>query len=120
LNIRVYYEDTDVSGNVYHSNYLNYCERARSEIFFSRGESPILEEGHFVVSSISAKFIKSARFGELLTVKTEPIQVRKASLTLLQTIYRDEVKIFEAEVKLAFLDGEKPTKLPERVVKLFN
>ena len=60
MQLRVYYEDTDTGGVVYHSNYLNFCERARSELFFQRGLSPHKTNAFFVVSHIDAKFIKPA------------------------------------------------------------
>ncbi|MGD9625492.1 MAG: acyl-CoA thioesterase, partial [Arcobacter sp.] len=52
MKLRVYYEDTDAGGIVYHSNYLNFCERARSDVFFQKGFSPVLEGGHFVAKKI--------------------------------------------------------------------
>jgi acyl-CoA thioester hydrolase len=120
LKIRVYYEDTDVSGNLYHSNYLNYCERDRSELFFSRGLSPILPEGHFVVSGIDAKFLKSAKFSDLLDVKTEVARIRGASVELIQEIFREDEKLFSSRVKLAFLNGDKPTRIPDETLKIFK
>ncbi|MDO9208030.1 MAG: YbgC/FadM family acyl-CoA thioesterase, partial [Sulfuricurvum sp.] len=90
MQIRVYYEDTDVGGVVYHSNYLNFCERARSQLFFDAGRSPILAEGHLVAKHIEADYIKSAKFGDLLTVDTLLKSIKNASFTLIQRIYRDE------------------------------
>jgi len=52
VKIRVYYEDTDAGGVVYHSNYLNFCERARSELFFQKELSPVLQNGHFVARKL--------------------------------------------------------------------
>lgn len=108
MKIRVYYEDTDLGGVVYHSNYLNFCERARSELFFSKGQSPVLEEGHFVAKSLEADFIKSALFADVLEVKTKLLSLKHASFTLQQTIYRDEEKLFSMKIKLAYLthDGQ--------------
>ena len=108
MKIRVYYEDTDLGGVVYHSNYLNFCERARSELFFSKGQSPVLEEGHFVAKSLEADFIKPALFADVLEVKTELLSLKHASFTLQQTIYRDEEKLFSMKIKLAYLthDGQ--------------
>jgi acyl-CoA thioester hydrolase len=119
MEIRVYYEDTDISGNVYHSNYLNFCERARSELFFSKGISPILNNGHFVVSSLSAKFLKPANFGEVLKVETKVLEIKRVSLKLLQTIYRGNEKIFFVEITLAFLNGNKLAKLPNKIKDIF-
>lgn len=106
MKLRVYYEDTDVGGVVYHSNYLNFCERARSELFFSQGKSPILEGGHFVASSLEAKFAKPAKFGDLLEVKTELDVLKNASFSLIQTIYRGEELLFKMKINLVYLDAE--------------
>ena len=103
MKIRVYYEDTDVGGVVYHANYLNFCERARSEMFFTKGKNPILESGHFVASSLEANYVKPAFFADILEVKTELVSLKYASFTLKQTIYRDNEKIFEMKIKLAYL-----------------
>ena len=103
MNIRVYYEDTDLGGVVYHANYLNFCERARSELFFSKGKSPVLDGGHFVASSLEANYIKPALFADVLEVKTELTSLKFASFTLRQSIYRSDEKIFEMKIKLAYL-----------------
>lgn len=113
MQIRVYYEDTDVGGVVYHSNYLNFCERARSQLFFDAGRSPILSGGHFVAKHIEADYLKSAKFGDLLEVTTTRIQLKNASFTLLQQIFRDNEKMFEMKIDLVYLDFEgKMTKIP--------
>lgn len=114
MKIRVYYEDTDVGGVVYHSNYLNFCERARSELFFAADRSPITSVGHFVVKEIKANYVKSAKFGDVLEVKTSLKSVKNASLIMIQKIYRDEVLIFEMEVKLVHLTlGGEIALIPE-------
>lgn len=113
MQIRVYYEDTDVGGVVYHSNYLNFCERARSQLFFDAGRSPILAGGHFVAKHIEADYLKSAKFGELLEIKTTLIQIKNASFSLLQQIFRDDEKVFEMKVDLVYIDFEgKMAKIP--------
>ena len=104
MKIRVYYEDTDVGGVVYHSNYLNFCERARSEAFFKRGMSPVLEEGHFVARKLNADFFKSAKLGDILDIQTQLIDMKAASFTLKQTIFRDDEKIFELEILLVHIN----------------
>ncbi len=108
MQIRVYYEDTDIGGVVYHSNYLNFCERARSEAFFSKGMNPVLEEGHFVARKVTADFYSSAKLGDLLDITTEFVSMKSASFILKQTIYKEESKIFELEILLAYLsfDGK--------------
>lgn len=104
MNIRVYYEDTDIGGVVYHSNYLNFCERARSQLFFDAGRSPILEGGHFVAKHIEADYLKSAKFGDLLEVKTTLIQIKNASFSLLQQVFRADEKLFEMKIDLVYIN----------------
>lgn len=106
MHIRVYYEDTDVGGVVYHSNYLNFCERARSQLFFDAGRSPILENGHFVAKHIEADYIKSAKFGDTVEVKTALVNLKNASFTLLQQVYRGKEKLFEMTILLVYLNFE--------------
>ncbi len=112
MQIRVYYEDTDTGGVVYHANYLKFCERARSEAFYALGLTPELESGHFVARRLSAEFIASAKLGDLLEVKSELINMKAASFDLKQEIYKDGQKIFELEILLAYITFEgKPQKL---------
>lgn len=112
MKIRVYYEDTDMGGVVYHSNYLNFCERARSEAFFSREITPVLEGGHFVARKLNADFIASAKLGDTLEIKSELLKMKAASFVLKQTIYKEEKKIFELEIVLAYITFEgKPQKI---------
>lgn len=106
MRIRVYYEDTDIGGVVYHSNYLNFCERARSGLFFDAGRSPILDSGHFVAKHIEADYIKSAKFADVLDVKTILVELKNASFTLLQQVFRGEEKLFEMTIVLVYLNFE--------------
>ena len=120
MKIKIYYEDTDVGGIVYHSKYLNFCERARSEIFFSQGHNPIENDFHFVVKSINANFISSAKLGDDLFVKTKVKEIKKVYLTMIQSIFResDNKKIFEMDVKLVCLNRTKISKIPNSFFKL--
>ena len=125
MKIRVYYEDTDTGGVVYHSNYLNFCERARSEVFYERGLTPILEDGHFVARRVTGDFFASAKLGDILEIKSELVKLKAASFILKQYVYRDEVKIFELEIVLAYITFEgKPQKIDaktkELLLSLFN
>jgi acyl-CoA thioester hydrolase len=106
VQIRVYYEDTDTGGVVYHSNYLNFCERARSQAFFDKGLTPVLEGGHFVARRVTADFYASAKLGDLLEVKSELLEMKAASFSLRQTIYKDETKVFELEILLVYITFE--------------
>lgn len=107
MEIRVYYEDTDCGGIVYHSNYLKFCERARSEMFFDKGKMPYNQTLGFVVRSLSANFIKSAKLGDVLEVKTSILELKKVQLTLKQEIYKEGEKIFEMNVRLGCIDLQK-------------
>lgn len=119
MQIRIYYEDTDCGGIVYHSAYLNFCERARSEVFFIKGLSPVLQNGHFVAKKLEADYISSARLGDELEVLTELVEIRAASFVLLQTIFKESKKIFELNITLAYITFEgKPQKITEEVKKL--
>ncbi|MCK9472375.1 YbgC/FadM family acyl-CoA thioesterase [Sulfurimonas sp.] len=119
MQIRVYYEDTDTGGVVYHSNYLNFCERARSEAFFRVGLTPVLQNGHFVARRVEADYISSAKLGDMLQVKTKFLEMRAASFKLSQSIYRDEKKIFELHITLAYINFEgNPQKITKNVEEL--
>ena len=119
MKIRVYYEDTDVGGVVYHSNYLNFCERARSEAFYDLGLTPILENGHFVARKIIGNFFGSAKLGDMLSVKSELVKMKAASFILKQYVYRGEEKLFELEIVLAYISFEgKPQKVDTETKEL--
>lgn len=125
MKIRVYYEDTDTGGVVYHSNYLNFCERARSDAFFKKDMTPVLESGHFVARKLEADYIASAKLGDVLDVKTELVQMKAASFTLSQIIFRDSKKIFSLSITLAYITFEgKPQKIDantkELILSLFD
>lgn len=121
MQIRVYYEDTDVGGVVYYANYLKFCERARSELFFQKGLSPHQDNQFFVVKSIQADYISSAIFADTLDVSTSLVELKKASLVLKHIIINQNNKtIFEMTVKLAFLKDGKPSKIPEDYLDIFN
>jgi acyl-CoA thioester hydrolase len=124
MKIRVYYEDTDTGGIVYHSNYLNFCERARSEVFFAKGITPELESGHFVARKIEANYFKPAKLGDLLDVKTELLEMKNASFSLKQSVYKKDQKLFDLVIKLAYIDFDgRPQKLSgvkEFILDLFR
>lgn len=122
--VRVYFEDTDCGRIVYHTNYIKYCERARSELFFTRGRLPVEGECGFVVKSLEAQFHLSARLGDMLEVRSRVLERGGASLVLLQDIYRIydalhskecEELLFSARIKLAYVNvlNSRPTRIPQ-------
>lgn len=121
MKIRVYYEDTDVGGVVYHTNYIKFCERARTQKFFDKGLSPHIGENEFfVVKGLEADFIKPAVFGDVLEVKTQLKSKKSASLVVYQEIYREGELIFTLDVKLAYIKAFRPSKIPKNLFEVFN
>ncbi|NLK66763.1 MAG: YbgC/FadM family acyl-CoA thioesterase [Campylobacteraceae bacterium] len=120
MKIRIYYEDTDAGGIVYHTNFIKYCERARSEMVFSKNLTPFTPNRHFVVSNINAKYLKPAFLGDMLEVKSKVLKLGKASVELLQSIFRGDELLFEATIKIAFLVDKKPAPLDSELVEFFK
>ncbi|EGK8212359.1 YbgC/FadM family acyl-CoA thioesterase [Campylobacter coli] len=121
MKIRIYYEDTDAGGVVYHSNYLKFCERARSEIFFAKN-APIFDanKGHFLLTKANCFFVKPAKLGDIIEVKTKLLKIKNASVEIIQEIYRDEILLFKVELTLAYIQNEKPARIDTGIKKLFE
>ena len=125
LPIRVYYEDTDAGGVVYHSKYLNFFERARTEALRILGfeQDALIENDDtiFAVRSIQADYLRPARFNDELVVKTHVEQLKKASMTFVQTISRsdsDEVLCgLSALVACVSASQLKPKAIPQNIIK---
>jgi len=121
LPVRVYYEDTDTGGVVYHSNYLNFMERARTEWLRALGfeQDELLREYGviFAVSAVSVAFHKPARFNELLSVTVALDRRGAASLTLKQEVRRGDELLASGEVRVACLDAQRfaPVAIPAHV-----
>ncbi|MGI9229708.1 MAG: tol-pal system-associated acyl-CoA thioesterase [Gammaproteobacteria bacterium] len=126
LSVRVYYEDTDAGGLVYHSNYLKYMERARSEYLRELGYTHLLlaqqEKLVFVVSQINIDYKKPARLDDTLAVSVAFDNVQGASLTCLQTVRRDADILCIGTVRIACLDSDThtPKKIPSPMKAKFN
>jgi len=117
---RVYYEDVDAGGICYHSKYLNFCERARSEFFFAQGSSPIQDDYHFVVKNINANFIQPAHFGDIITIKSSIADFKSASITMLQEVFNENNNLlFRMNITLVCLRDKKISKIPEIYKKIF-
>jgi len=121
MKVRVYYEDTDAGGIVYHTNYIKYCERARSELFFQQNQMPLDENSGFVVKNIEADFLGFATLGEMLEVKTSLIKKKAVSIILLQEIYnKNNKKIFSMKIILAFIKEGKLSPIPDKFHKILE
>ncbi len=121
MKIRVYYEDTDAGGIVYHTNYIKYCERARSEVFFQRGFMPLQSDSSgFVVRDIKASFLATSTLGDMLEVTSRILTLKSSSLVLLQEVWKEDIKVFSMEIILVYIDNGKPSRIPEVFKELFN
>lgn len=109
----VFYDDTDCGGIVYHAQYLVFCERARSLLFYEKGVLPHSINNAFVVQNIESQFIKTLQIGDLYQVKTMPLEIKNASLKLKQEVYKignvnnrlnQPELVFCMQVKLAHID----------------
>lgn len=119
--MRVYYEDTDAGGVVYHSNYLNFMERARTEWLRQMGfEQTYLKDVLnivFVVHSMQIAFKKPARFNDLLTITSNLAKTGRSSFEFFQKITINQQILVEAQVKVACVDAMsfKPVGIPEQI-----
>jgi acyl-CoA thioester hydrolase len=122
MTVRVYYEDTDFSGVVYHASYLRFMERGRTNYLRLLGADhrALFEQTAqeapgfaFVVRTMTIDFLKPARMDDVLTVVTEPEEVKGASILLLQRVTRDEDILVEAHVRVAFVAGGRARPIPK-------
>ncbi len=121
MGVRVYYEDTDFSGVVYHASYLRFMERGRTDYLRLLGvdHRALFEEAEaevpglaFVVRSMKIDYLRPARMDDVLEVRTSPAEVAGASLTLVQKVLRGEEVVVQAEVRAALVSGGKPRRIP--------
>ena len=127
LSIRVYYEDTDFSGLVYHASYLRFMERARTEMLRALGlDQRALLAGavgapiFFVVRSMDVDFQKPATMDDLLTVETETLELGGASLTLEQRVLRQAELLVRAKVRIVCVEAGRARRLPPEVRAKFQ
>ena len=123
--VRVYYEDTDCGGIVYHANYLKFFERARVEAFRAKGFelNKLLcdYDIQFVVHSVQLEFLQPARLDQLLYIVTKVTEVRFASIKYTQKVYLEEVEgplLCNAYFRIACLNRDyRPQGLPDILSK---
>ena len=122
MAVRVYYEDTDFTGIVYHASYLRFMERGRTNYLRLIGadQRALFEQAEkeapgfaFVVRSMSIEFLKPARMDDLLAILTAPEEVKGASMTLHQRVMRGEEVLSEAHVRVAFVSGGRARPIPK-------
>jgi acyl-CoA thioester hydrolase len=122
MQVRVYYEDTDFTGIVYHANYLRFMERGRTNYLRLLGadQHALFAEAQseapgfaFVVRSMQIEYLKPARMDDVLDVVTVPADIRGASITLAQEVRRGDDILVEARVKVAFVSGGRARPIPK-------
>ena len=122
MPVRVYYEDTDFSGVVYHASYLRFMERGRTNYLrlLGAGHRVLFEQTEkeapgfaFVVRSMAIEFLKPAVMDDVLDVLTWPQEVKGASIMLHQQIQRGGDTLIEADVRVAFVSGGKARPIPK-------
>jgi acyl-CoA thioester hydrolase len=120
--VRVYYEDTDFTGIVYHANYLRYMERGRTNYLRLIGADhrALFEAAEkeapgfaFVVRSMTLDFLRPARMDDVLEIVTEPQEVLGASVTLRQRVIRGEELLAGASVRVAFISAGRARPIPK-------
>ena len=124
LHLRVYYEDTDFSGFVYHSNYLKFCERARSDFLRVLGvnqNSMFAEGAAFVVRRMNCDFLRPAKFDDILTVESSPGEAKGARFEIRQQVLRGNEVLFTADVTAVLIDQNgRPRRLSPAVLEALS
>lgn len=125
LPIRVYFEDTDFSGLVYHANYLRYMERARSDMLRVAGADQKAAydsgEGVYAVAELSIKYLRPAHYDDALLVISRIDQLRAASVAIHQRVMLGDQTLTDARVTAAFLSRERrPKRQPKVWIEAFE
>jgi acyl-CoA thioester hydrolase len=123
LAVRVYYEDTDFSGVVYHASYLRFLERGRTEFLRALGiaHRGVFAGGgaegfHFVVRAMTIDFLKPALMDDELRVETHPSATGGASIDMVQKIRRGGEVLLAAKVRIAVVAGGKARRIPAGIL----
>ncbi len=125
IPVRVYWEDTDAGGVVYHASYLRFMERARSEWLRARGVDQVVlrerERLQFAVVDMQIQWKRAARHDDLLSVSAGLVETHGASFSFHQQVWRQEELLVEATVRAAALDSDtlKPRRLPPELKRFF-
>jgi acyl-CoA thioester hydrolase len=129
MQVRVYYEDTDFSGIVYHANYLRFMERGRTNHLRLLGAEqhalhapadPSAGGYAFVVRAMQIDYLRPSRMDDVLEVVTWPLAVKGASITLAQEVWRGEELLVKAAVRVAFISGNRAHPIPKSLRDLLR
>jgi acyl-CoA thioester hydrolase len=118
IAIRIYYEDTDFSGVVYHASYLRFMERGRTELIRDLGidQKELFDGGAalaFAVRSMTIEWLRPAMMDDMLTVETISVEMKGASMTVRQRVLRGEEALVTADVKVVCVGGGKARRIPD-------
>jgi acyl-CoA thioester hydrolase len=127
MKVKIYYEDTDAGGVVYHSNYLKYFERARTEYMLQRGIDPakmVKEEIIFVVVYAEVSYLAPARYGDTLIVDAFVQETSNATITFGYKVYPDghrDKLLVTGKTKIAMVNNQmKPQRLSADFIERIN
>ena len=122
MQVRVYYEDTDFTGIVYHANYLRFMERGRTNYLrlLGAGHRDLFEQTekeapgfHFVVRQMGIDFLRPARMDDVLEIVTAAEDIKGASITMHQKVMRGDELLIEARVQVAFVSQGRAQGIPK-------
>jgi acyl-CoA thioester hydrolase len=118
LAMRVYFEDTDLSGVVYHANYLRWFERARTEMLRLLGieQRTVQEagEGAYAVTELAIRYLTPARLDDSIVIESSAVELRPASCRLLQRAFKDGTLLAEARLRVGFVGADgRPRRQPD-------
>lgn len=124
ITLRVYYQDTDAGGIVYHSKYLDFAERGRAEMLIREnlGGRILWDKGMaFVLRKAEIDYLKPARLDDVLTIRTVVKEIKNASMTLEQTCLKDNTVLVVMQIMLAFISPQtfRPVRMPPEIKKIF-
>lgn len=126
ISYRAYFEDTDAGGVVYHANYLNFCERARTELLLKGGYSNLTLQQDtgviFVVRHIEMDYLKPLRLEDEFTILTTISEIKRTSVVFDQAIKKEEDIVFKAKVTLVCVGSldVRPVKIPADLHRAFS
>ncbi len=123
MTIRVYYEDTDSNGVVYHANYIKFCDRVRQEAFFKKNIAIQDENGNLIIRKLETRYLHPSYLGDELIVTLHVKNLSKVSMDIYHEIFRkkDRQKVFAMDIQLVYVNLEhKIDKMPESFLQLIS
>lgn len=125
IDYRVYYEDTDALGIMYHANYISFCERGRSELLRDVGLPASTTHETigvtFVIRHMECEYLQMVQLDDLLTVETAVKSMKNSSFVMSQAIKRHDKDVFTMDITIVCMDqNQKPVKIPGKLREKFE